>query len=117
MLSGRYRTEALASHWSQNLLGFCLTGTCKEVNEDLHHILLVCPSYQHIRDRLKELWLQCAHPQLLHILISVLGGPSQDLLQFILDASVHPEVITLTQTYGDEILKIVFHLTRTWCFA
>ena len=117
MLSGRYRTEALTSHWTQNLSGFCLTGSCKEVKEDLHHILLVCPSYQHTRNRVKQLWLQCAHPQLLQILSSVLQGPSQDLLQFILDPSVHPYIITLTQSNADETLKIVFHLTRTWCFA
>ena len=43
-------------------------------------------------------------------------GSPLDLLQFILDASVHPEIITLKQNYGDVILKIVFHLTRTWCF-
>ena len=113
MLSGRYRTEALASHWTQNLPGFCLTGSCKDIKEDLHHILLVCPSYQHIRDRLKQLWLQCTHPQLLPILCSVLEGPSQDLLQFILDASIHPEIITLRQTSADETLKVMFHLTRT----
>ena len=53
----------------------------------------------------------------LPILCSVLEGHSQDLLQFILDASVHPEINTLRQTSADETLRVVFHLTRTWCFA
>ena len=44
ILSGSYQTDALASHWLQNLLGYCLTGTYKEVEEDLHHIL---PVYFH----------------------------------------------------------------------
>ena len=117
MLSGRYRTEALASHWSQNKLGYCLNKTCSEVSEDLQHILIECPSYQASRDSVMQLWLQCTHPLLLPILVSILEGSPFDLLQFILDASVHPEIITLKQNYGDVILKIVFHLTRTWCFV
>ena len=46
MLSGRYRTELLARHWSSNKNGFCLSPSCTaaQVQESLKHILLWCPS-------------------------------------------------------------------------
>ena len=45
MISGRYRTEMMCRFWSQNRNGVCLFGTCKEVCEDLEHMLVVCPLY------------------------------------------------------------------------
>ena len=117
MLSGRYRTELLASHWSQNKFGYCLTSTCESVPETLEHILLWCPSYQPVREKLRNLWMRCSHTTISQLLKSILIGPSVSLMQFILDPSVHPIVISLAQKCGDEPLQIVFHLTRSWCFA
>jgi hypothetical protein len=37
MLSGRYRTEQLARHWSSDKNDFCLAPTCHEVLESLDH--------------------------------------------------------------------------------
>ena len=117
MLSGRYRTELLASHWSQNKSGFCLSCIGKDVIEDLNHILLWCPSYQPAREKVKLLWLACAEPLLLPVLESVLHGPQEILMQFLLDPSVHPSIIILAQNIGDNILRVVFHLSRTWCYT
>ena len=57
MLSGRYRTELLARHWSSNKNGFCLSPSCTaaQVQESLEHILLWCPSYEPMRQRIKSL--------------------------------------------------------------
>ena len=115
MLSGRYRTELLASHWSQNKSGFCLSCIGKDVIEDLNHILLCCPSYQPAREKVKLLWLACAEP--LPVLESVLHGSQEILMQFLLDPSVHPSIIILVQNIGDNILRVVFHLSRTWCYT
>ena len=49
MLSGRYRSEVVARHWSNNPNGFCFAPTCAQVPESLEHILLYCPSYQSSR--------------------------------------------------------------------
>ena len=117
MLSGRYRTEQLAKHWSSNKHGFCLAPMCKFVHESLEHILLWCPSYQPVRERLKNLWLGSGNPHVTHLVKSMLDGPPRHLVQFILDASVHPTTISLVQLFGDIPLKIIFHLTRSWCFA
>jgi hypothetical protein len=117
MLSGRYRTELLAKHWSKNPNGYCLNPTCNSTEETLGHILLCCPSYQPVRERLSRLWLSCPHLLINQLVEGVLLGPQENLLKFILDPSVHPQVISLVQHFGDEPLKIVFHLTRSWCFA
>ena len=56
MLSGRYRTEALASHWSESGSKFCQTPQCKDLNlvEDLTHILAVCGALNHTRSKLRN---------------------------------------------------------------
>ena len=117
MLSGRYRTELLARHWSSNKSGYCLAPTCIQIHEDLAHILISCPSYQISRLKLRRLWLSCKTKLILELLTSLLIGPDTELIQFILDPSVHPHVISLSQIYGSDIIRTVFHLTRTWCYT
>ena len=119
MLSGRYPTEMLARHWSSNRQGWCLTPSCSghQVEESLEHILLVCPSFDETRQHMLNLWLSNSWLSITKLLTSVLCSPPASLLQFILDASVHPQVISLVQLYGNEVLQLVFHLTRSWCFS
>ena len=116
MLSGRYRTEMLASHWSSNKHGFCLAPTCMETQETLEHILISCPSYDQTRLKLRRLWLESPSP-INHLVSSVLTSSPSSMMQFLLDASTHPQVITLAQLYGDQPLQIVLHLTGSWCFS
>ena len=118
MLSGRYRTEYLCRHWSMNSHGYCQAPSCKEANEveTLSHILLRCPSYELPRKKIVDLWLSTNLHCIFKLVSDVLLGPPEVLLNFILDASTHPTVISLHQTYGDQVFSIVFHLTRTWCF-
>ena len=52
MLSGRYRTELLSSHWSQNKHGYCLQPSCISSVNTLAHILISCPCYSIARDKL-----------------------------------------------------------------
>ena len=60
MISGRYRTEMLCSHWSSNKLGFCEAETCVETEGDLEHLLVTCPALKPDRDRIHKLWLDKA---------------------------------------------------------
>ena len=118
MLSGRYPTALLTKHWtSNNSDGSCSAPSCNEVPESLEHILLWCPMYQETREKISRLWLSTTDPVLLQLLVSILEGPTSCLLQFILDPSIHPTIISICQAHGNEILKRVFHLSRTWCFA
>ena len=56
MLSGRYRTEALSSHWSETRSPHCKTPHCKDlgIREELLHILATCKSLEPTRERLKD---------------------------------------------------------------
>ena len=116
MLSGRYRTAMVTRHWSPSRKGTCPVPSCDEF-ETLEHLLLYCPYYEQIRERLRKLWLCTPNPFVHQITVQKLTGPVSDLLQFLLDASVIPSVVTLTQVMGNDILKCIFHLTRTWCYA
>ena len=66
---------------------------------------------------MERLWLSSGDPNIGKLVASVLNGSVNTLMQFLLDASTHPTVISLTQLYGPNILQKVFHLTRSWCFA
>ena len=116
MLSGRYRTAMVTRHWSPSRRGICPVPGCTDF-ETIEHLLIFCPYYEQTRDTLKKLWLSAPNPFILQMTTGALSGPSTDLLQFILDASVQPLVIILTQLMGNDVLKSIFHLTRTWCYS
>ena len=122
-LSGRYRTEKLCRYWSSNSNGFCLQKSCfnSEIVEDSKHIILHCPALNDQRRRLLEYTYSLLHnmPLLGPILEAYLFGNIDDdiLMQFLLDCSVLPLVITAKQLFGDIILAKLFKMTRTWCFS
>ena len=116
-LSGRYRTEYLCRHWSANVKGFCLSPTCDQTEENIEHILLFCGAYTSVRDNLTSLWLSNSNPIVHYLAFDALTSSPDYLVQFILDCSVLPRVITAVQDYGKIILDILFYLTRTWCFS
>ena len=117
MLSGRYRTELLCRHWSKNKHGLCLSSTCTEIEETLEHILLWCPAYTITRQRLMALWYSTENEAAFKIITEVLNGTPQSLLQFILDCSTIPMVISSSQVHGPSLLSTLFYLSRTWCHS
>ena len=117
MLSGRYRTEQLCSRWSGRSPNCKL---CKQNEpENLHHILAVCDSLEPTRIQLSvftnNLLLQC--PEVTPIVLKYCVPTEPLFIQFLLDCSVLPEVIRLSQTYGSVIFHLLFQLTRTWCYV
>ena len=53
MLSGRYRTQSLLSHWHKNINGCCLLAPeCRNTLEDIAHILQICPGLLSERNKL-----------------------------------------------------------------
>ena len=116
MLSGRYRTEQLCSRWSGRS---SICKLCKQNDpETLHHILAVCDSLVPTRIQLSgftsRLLVQC--PEVAPIVQKYCDPSDKLFIQFLLDCSVLPEVIQLSQTCGAEILIPLFRLTRTWCY-
>ena len=116
MLSGQYRTESLVSHWPYYSPSYCLAPTCSQVTEDLEHILLHCPFYQQSRNKIAKLLKATKIPTILHLITSLLKSGTL-LVQFLLNPSTNPMVIRMYQDYGLKPLKIVFHLTQTWCLT
>ena len=117
LLSGRYRTESLCRHWSTNREGFCLSRTCFEETETVEHILVHCPAYSTIREKISRLWRSTPDPNIKYLVDQALCSSSTYLTQFILDCSAIQAVIDITQRHGEGILNGLFHLTRTWCFS
>ena len=105
--------------WSTNRNGYCLAPTCHLVHEDLEHLLVVCPSMEHVRHRLHSLWcLKTADcPPLQRLIMWMLGSTPEILTKFILDSTACPQLIILVQMFGQEIQDRVCYLTRTWAFA
>ena len=119
MVSGRYRTEMMCRFWSTNRMGYCLADTCQQVSGDLVHLLAICPALELIRNRLHSLWclktINC--PPLHSFILKILGSDSLTQVKFLLSSVSFPEIIHLTQTFGQQILDTVMYLTRTWVFA
>ena len=119
MLSGRYRTDALCSKWS-TISEFCKTPSCLglEKSESLAHILADCPALESTRMRLLSFTegISAGNPIVLPILEKYCTLNHPQFVQFLLNCSALPEVITLTQQYPDE-LSLFLRITRTWCYV
>ena len=120
MLSGRYRTDMVMSNWSKsNPAGHCRLPGCKGQLGTLHHILLECPALTEARTRAISHWnaFLVPRPWLFPIVAHhTLGGGKHLNLQFLLDPSVLPMVISSSKT-NPEIVPSCFYLVRTWNFT
>ena len=121
MLSGRYVTDKLSRHWTQNKAGICTIPTCTGQDlGSLEHLLLFCPALSDARERMVALWQAVSkeHQELQSILGSVLSGQTvETFVQFLLDCSCFPPVIRLQQNYGLQLVSRLFYLTRSWCHS
>ena len=119
LLSGRYKSDYLARHWDQdNKDGHCRLCPGSLSQGDILHLLVLCPTLQETRDKLVKHWVTktADHPQLSQLIFNKLSSPTSNLLQFILDLSVDPQVISDCQVNAYN-LQDVFSLCRTWCYS
>ena len=119
-LSGRYRTEQLCRFWTQNKNGVCLLDSCKEQHlpENIQHILLHCDGLTEVRRRLIDFTKKFTDdkPVLRQIIETYLFSQDQELrMQFLMDCSVLPLVISTFQEYGPNIHQSLYRISRTWC--
>ena len=86
----------------------------------LSHILTECVDLAPARQRVFNMWADYIRdkPFLLPIIrkYTVLCTTTEQV-QFILDCSVLPDVITLWQKQGSNVHDSLFYLTRTLCFS
>ena len=85
---------------------------------DLQHHLVHCPSLSSRRALLFDYWdmVSISNPHCQLILKRMKTTEPEEFLQFVLDCSVIPEVISAAQLYGQEIYNILFKSTRTYCY-
>ena len=120
-LSGRYRSERHCRFWSQNKEGLCLLQPCNSQNfyEDIEHILLHCSGLTVERRRLESFTMNflADKPVLQQIVSTYLLKTTDNYLrmQFLLDCSVLPLVISCFQIHGAIIHQQLFRISRTWC--
>ena len=118
--SGRYRTQALTSHWT-NTSSICSLSPLCNASEDVTHFLSNCIALEATRQKLfKFTESYCAsHSAVTHIIQAYCSKTTESRLfcQFLLDCSVLPEVIVSVQTNGPDILTHLFNISRIWCYT
>ena len=122
MLSVRYPTDQLSRHWNQqNRAGYCLLQGCSGMAQgSLEHIILDCPALLSTRLNLVKLSISvaCEYPPVADIIHLVLNTLDQGYaMQFFLDCSILPTVVTLVQTNGLGVFHHLFTLSRNWCYS
>ena len=121
MLSGRYPTDKMRRHWTQNKAGLCILQGCSgESLGSLEHLLLSCPALQPSRQISIHFLLSVAHeyPIVKDVVMDILCTTDTRLvMQFLLDCSALPTVISLVQMHGTQVLQRLFSATRNWCYS
>ena len=119
LLSGRYRTDWLARHWTpKNKEGYCLLCPGLSLPGDIPHLLSTCQALQEKRLHLFNYWRSTTenNNHLFTLVNSVVDGDATSFIQFVLDPSVVPEIISGVQK-EHFTLNEIFHLSRTYCYA
>ena len=118
-LSGKARVESLTKYWDmRNKDGMCQL--CKIVPGTIEHILLAggCPALADARQSMLahiQAYL-VPRPYLFPIFESLWGKDDTMTIQFILDCSVIPSVIKLSQESENPIFNDLFYLTRCYVY-
>ena len=120
LLSGKYRFERFKRHYSNdNPEGLCSLNMCQGVNAhegNIESFFLNCISLEKARDDFKTFlgsYLEM-HYEFSNLIMNCI---SSDPVQFYLDASTIPQVISEVQSRGYHVLNVIFKLTRLFCFS
>ena len=119
LLCGQYTSDWHARNWSKdNPDGFCLLCPGRNIPGDIEHLLLDCEALEENRVKISQYWSMKSEdkPHLQQLLAAALSFSPQDHVQFLLDPSVIPSVISGCQK-GLFSLDEIFPLTRTYCYA
>ena len=120
LLSGRFRTRSLLRHfYPDKVSGLC--ELCFEEYEDIPHIIL--PKCTILKDKVATLYTfaqdtlsNCKAAAHIFENIVISGKDDNLKVQFLLDPSVIPQVITATQI-DKCVLPELFKVTTTWCYS
>ena len=118
MVSGRYRTDMLCRHWSDNRAGYCRAPTCHSVPGTLEHLLVSCPALSQVRERLYCMMLEKSvmFPPLHSTIREVLECSEEHIVQLILEPLSFPVVNHFAKLHGARFIAQLSYLTRTFAF-
>ena len=120
LISGRFRSGSLLRHFfPDKVSGICQL--CELELEDVAHIILPkCLKLQeraHILRRYAEDTLSiCAVAASIYENIMIKGKDDNMKVQFMLDPSVIPEIISAAQI-DNNLLNTILRVTTTWCYS
>ena len=119
MMSGRYRTDYFARHWTSNKQGLCLIPGCSDKIGDLQHLLIECSALSNKRANILELLIKKAIMLLpLHSLLGLIFQSQPELqCHFILDPFSFHDIRFLCNLYGQTIIKFVCYFVRTFAYT
>jgi hypothetical protein len=119
LLSGRYRVEALSCHWTPwNRNGLCSLPDCWGTDSShqgtVEAFLLSCPSLGAARTALEQYTVnQIEENGVVQAVVH--QCLEDDSVQFWLDCSTMPSVISAVQQHGEGLLAALFKLSRNYC--
>ena len=119
-LSRQYPCAERTRHWSENnKLGLCSHPPCSEMGlvESPEHILLKCSAYHLTRLNLIAAAMRTRNPTSHALFIKHLFSNEKKMMQFLVDPSSIPEVISGAQLYGNDLYNDLFYIGRTWCYS
>ena len=116
MLSGRYRSDQLLRHFSEN------DGNCslcsQKVLGSIEHLLLQCPVLSESRKQLQQNLM--TNIEISDKVKSLINDSFQSIntaTQMLLDCTSIPSVINAKQTEGTYIIQQLFRVSRSWCYT
>ena len=99
MISGRYRSDRFVRHFIPGSDGNC-TLCSENVPGNIDHILVECVSLSDVREQLFLVLDDNLSDITKSLTLKVINsGNKKDLVQFLLDCSANPDVISATQHY------------------
>ena len=118
MVSGRYRSEMLCRHWSDNRAGYCRAPTCQRVPGTLEHLLVSCPALTPIREKLYCMLLEKSvmFPPLHSTIRQLLKSSDEQIVQFILEPLSFPIIAHFAKFHGPNFISHLSYLNRTFAF-
>ena len=120
MLSGRYRTCWLRRHWSGDPTGSCQLPDCDGQPGTLLHLATAeCAGLHSAKVKAVALWgiFLRSNKTLFPIIRDFSLGNPQQFLEFLVDPTTKPAVLSLAQEHPKEqIISKLCYMTRTWLF-
>ena len=120
LLSGRYRSDSLLSNFHPSNPPTCqLSCDQPDAIGDVQHLLINCSALSPRRSILFEYWEKISSSSPIHkeIVQKIRNGPPVQLLQFLLDCSVIPDIRGLADIHGEDFLAPLFKMSRTFCYS